>query len=236
MRACILADIHGNLAALDAALAAADTLGVDRWICLGDVVGYGPDPARCLERLRERDCDVLQGNHEAALLDQPTGRFNKAAAAAMDYTREVLGPVELAYVAGFGHEIRVDDRLLCVHGSPFDRDEYVLLPQQMRMILEEMGAWLCCCGHTHHQFVFDGKHSQSGPLSLELEPDRRYLINPGSVGQPRDGDVRAAFAIIDLEERRLELCRADYDLEITTRRMAEVGLPVYLAERLKLGQ
>ena len=235
VRLGLLADIHGNLPALEAVLGHAGPDAADLWVCLGDVVGYGPDPGPCIDRLRELDALSLQGNHEAALLGLPTGRFNRAAQAAIEYSRSALSDSQLQYVRGLEVQARVEERVLCVHGSPADRDEYVLMRYQMMVALHEQDAWICCCGHTHQQFVFDGEQLVNGPAELHLSSERRYLVNPGSVGQPRDGDPRAAYAIVDLTKSKVELLRVDYDIGEVVRRIQEAGLPIHLGERLRVG-
>jgi diadenosine tetraphosphatase ApaH/serine/threonine PP2A family protein phosphatase len=231
----LLADIHGNLTALDAVLAHADGERIDRWICLGDVVGYGPDPGPCIDRLRELGAMTLQGNHEAALLELPTGRFNRAAQAAIEYSRSMLDEAQLEFVRGLDSRALINDDVLCVHGSPDDRDEYVLMRYQMIVALHEQGSWICCCGHTHQQFVFDGTSLVNGPHELTLRRESQYLINPGSVGQPRDGDPRAAYAVLDLGLGQAIQSRVEYDIGQVIERIAEAGLPSYLGDRLRVG-
>lgn len=236
MRIGILADIHANIVALEAVLDHAQSQNVERWICLGDVVGYGPEPGPCLERVRSLGCECVQGNHEAALLDLPTGHFNHIAAEAIEYSRQKLGPDHVECIRSFAAQIRLENSLLCVHGSPFDRDEYIFMRGQMRSALDYEEIWLIACGHTHQQYVFDGDLARAGAGEHTLDPARRYLLNPGSVGQPRDGDRRAAYMVLDPQERQLSMLRVDYDVEQVSQSIRDAGLPVYLAERLLVGR
>lgn len=235
MRLGIVADIHANASALDAVLADGRAAGVDRWVCLGDVVGYGPDPGTCLRRLRGSDVPCLQGNHEARLLDLPTGPFNPMAEAAIDYCRDALDDEDLEQIRSFPARIRWGDDVLFCHGSPDDRDEYLLLETRVRALVAGQSTWLVFCGHTHQQFVFDGDRSSSQPGTRTLERSRRYLVNPGSVGQPRDGDPRAAYALMDFDSASLQLRRVRYDVETQIRRTREAGLHTYLGDRLRQG-
>ena len=235
MRLGIVADIHGNATALDAVLADGRDADVERWVCLGDVIGYGPDPSACLGRLREFDVPCLQGNHEARLLGLPTGPFNPMAEGAIEYCRRTLDARDHEQIQHFPARIQWGDEVLFCHGSPEDRDEYLLLETRMRAIVAEQSTWVVFCGHTHHQFVFDGERARAGPGAWPLDRSRRYLVNPGSVGQPRDGDPRAAYALVDFENTSLQLRRIPYDVDAQARRSHQVGLHTYLGDRLLQG-
>lgn len=236
MRVGVIADVHGNLLALDAVLADGDAAGVDRWICLGDVVGYGPDPHLCVQRCEEREIRCLLGNHEARLLGRPTGRFNDVAEIAIVYAGEMLGADGRARIEGWEDTIEFDGEALFCHGSPRDRDEYLLFPAQIEAALHEQTTPVVFCGHTHQQFVFDGEEVWTGPGELDLRDLPRVLVNPGSVGQPRDGDVRAAYALWDREGKSLSLRRVEYDVASQAARTRRAGLPDYLAARLEIGR
>jgi len=235
VRLGIVADIHGNASALDAVLADGREADVDRWMCLGDVIGYGPDASACLRRLREFDVACLQGNHEARLLGLPTGPFNPMAEAAIEFCRRTLDARDREQIQHFPTRIRWDDEVLFCHGSPEDRDEYLLVETRVRALVAEQRTWLVFCGHTHQQFVFDGERTVDRPGTRDLERSRRYLVNPGSVGQPRDGDPRAAYALLDFENASLQLRRVPYDVDAQVRRTREAGLHTYLGDRLRQG-
>lgn len=235
MRYAILADIHSNLPALEMVLDAAEKQNPERYLCLGDVVGYGADPGPCLERLAELSIVHIQGNHEARLLSLPTPGFSQIAEAAIEYNREKLDSKEQAFLREFPMNTLVDD-LLLVHGSPDDRDEYVRTLPRMQQIVEAMTGWICFCGHTHIQYLYCDGSIQEGPAHHELRRETKYLVNPGSVGQPRDGDPRAAYGILDTDALTLDLHRVEYDIDRAASRIRAAGLPAPLADRLCLGR
>lgn len=235
MRIGVIADVHANLLALDAVLADGDRFYVDRWICLGDVVGYGPEPRACLQRCAQRRIQCITGNHEARLLGLPTVRFNAMAEAAIVFAAEQVGEEGRALLSEFGDIIELDGEALFCHGSPDDRDAYLFSPSHLQSVWDDQRHALVFCGHTHQQFVFDGTEVRTHPGEIALD-GARVLVNPGSVGQPRDGDPRAAFAIWDRARRRLELRRVRYDVDEQIRRTRAAGLPDHLALRLELGR
>ncbi len=239
MRLGILTDIHANVPALEAVLEDLRAQQFDQLVSLGDVVGYGPDPHGCLNILADLPIEHLQGNHEARLLDLPTGRFNTMAETAIEFNRAQLSDDEMKFIADFPPQRSIGKDVLAVHGSPYDRDEYILGLDQMHAAIESLAEsdhWICVCGHTHQQYVFDGERAKAGPLTVELSREKRYLINAGSVGQPRDGDPRAAYALIDLESGQLDLRRVEYDVERAAGFILDAGLPEYLARRLRVGK
>ena len=234
MRTGILADVHGNAVALEAVLRDGEKAGVERWMALGDIVGYGPEPERCLEQLRRLGAASVMGNHEARTLGLPTGPFNALADEAIAFTREALSAQSRAQIEGFATQLH-DDGVLYCHGSPNDRDEYLFLRIQLDEIVRAAPAPVVFFGHTHQQLAFDGARWIRHAEEIPLEPGRRWLVNPGSVGQPRDGDPRAGFAILDTGRKRLQLRRVEYDVEEQVARVQRSGLPVYLGERLREG-
>jgi len=236
MRYAIVADVHGNLPALEAVLRAISDHRHDQLLCLGDVVGYGADPGACLDRLDAEGALHLQGNHEARLLELPTPRFSSAAEQAIGYSRSILTADQLRRFGEFPEQQLVGEDILCVHGSPDDRDEYLRHVERIREVLAHLERWICLCGHTHLQFVFGDQLGESEPGRYDLDRNSRYLINPGSVGQPRDGDRRAAWALLDTDEAWVELFRAEYDIDKAATAILEAGLPDSLAKRLSIGR
>ncbi len=247
MRFLVLSDIHANLTALEAALAAAE----GRWehpVCLGDVVDYGPDPNETTDRVRALGPDIIRGNHDKAvtgLVDLED--FNPVAQIAALWTREQLRPENLTYLAQLPAGPASSDGLTLVHGSYHDEDEYVFVPAQAMGGLLESPSDVTLFGHTHYQGGFAYRAGQihviylkpdhgTGFAALRLEPGTRYLLNPGSVGQPRDGDPRAAFAIADLNHHVIEFWRAPYDIPAVQKRMENAKLPYPLIERLAAGR
>ena len=242
MRVLVVADIHGNLAALEAVLAAAGP--VDRVWCLGDVVGYGPRPRECVERIREYAGPAcVLGNHDAACLGRiPLDGFNPVARYALRWTMLQLGPEHRAYLESLPEQFILHEVTL-VHGSlraPIW--EYIFTPEQALASFALLQTRLCFFGHTHIPFLLSetAAHRGEPPIrpsdgeTIEVR-DGRYLINPGSVGQPRDGDPRAAFAIWEPEQQRVTFRRVPYNIEAVQAEMAAAGLPRLLIERLALG-
>jgi predicted phosphodiesterase len=247
MRYLILSDIHANATALEAALAAAHE-GWDRVACLGDLVGYGPDPNEVVERIRSLNAATIRGNHDRAgsgLADAED--FNPIARAAALWTREELRPENLAYLRDLPPGPVQVDGISLIHGAARDEDEYVVAPGQALACLLETPSAVNFFGHTHLQGGFSFHDNslevfQPRPepgasfTALHLEKGWRYLLNPGSVGQPRDGDARAAFAISDLEYEVVEFWRVPYEVPEVQKRMVTAGLHESLVQRLALGR
>jgi predicted phosphodiesterase len=239
MRIAVLSDIHANLPALDAVLAAAGT--VDGIWHLGDVVGYGPDPDAVVERLRDLGSIGVRGNHDAAACGGPEiDWFNPDARRAMEWTRREIGPASVEWLSA-QPERRTVGGCELVHGSPREPIwEYVTSVPVARANLALLGTPIGLHGHTHIPVAFveqDGRVEAIGPdrdSTLELR-GRRALVNPGSVGQPRDGDPDASFMILDPEAGTLSWHRVRYDVAAVQRSMRAVGLPASLVARLSVG-
>lgn len=247
MRLLVLSDIHANLTALEAALEAA-TGNWDRVVCLGDVVGYGPDPNEVTTRVRELDAITIRGNHDKAVTDlMGTDDFNPIARAAVLWSRAQLSNENLDWLANLPQGPMESDGIVLVHGAFQDEDEYVFTPAQALEGLLDSTLPVTFYGHTHHQGGFSYQDTQLDVLqlhprdneersALRLEREKRYLLNPGSIGQPRDGDPRAGFAIADLEHEIVEFWRVPYDIEEVQERMRKAKLPEPLALRLTVGR
>lgn len=239
MRVAVISDIHSNLPALEAALRALGSY--DALWAIGDIVGYGPHPDAVVERLRAEDAVAVQGNHDAATLGRiPTGAFNDLARAAIAWTRQTMRPANLEWLAGLP-ETRTEGDFTLAHGSPRDPLwEYLFSIPAARSNLGAFETPYCIVGHTHHPLVFrddEGRveallASDGGQLSLDA---RRCILNPGSVGQPRDGDPRACVMTVDTESAEVEWLRIDYDIERTQADIRGLPLPERLADRLELG-
>ncbi|MBK7046904.1 MAG: metallophosphoesterase family protein [bacterium] len=241
-RIAVISDVHSNLQALTAVLARIDTLAVDGIYCLGDIVGYGARPSQCLDLVRERATASVQGNHDALIAD-PTLRldFNIYSLAAVAHNRGLLSTEQLDWLRALPTRLRVDDRTQFVHGAPGDRDRYLVflddLQEAATALLEDDGPGVCFFGHTHHQVLFDGQNLlRPQPGDVHVDPSRRVLINPGSVGQPRDGDPRAAFAVYEPAAERVVFHRVEYDIEGARQDILAAGLPRLLADRLLQGR
>jgi diadenosine tetraphosphatase ApaH/serine/threonine PP2A family protein phosphatase len=234
----LLADVHANLAALEAVLAA---LGrVDAIWVMGDTVGYGPDPSDVLAVLRSRGAVMVAGNHDRAVATgEGVDLFNPYAAAAVRLHRSWLSAEERDSLAALPLTVQADGFTLC-HGSLRDPIwEYVMTPPQAMATMRLAKTPRCCNGHTHIPAVFvasDGTAQRRDPTpETPIRLDGRALVNPGSVGQPRDDDPRAAYAVLDIEDGTVTFRRASYDVAATQAKIRARGLPGILADRLAIG-
>jgi predicted phosphodiesterase len=243
MRILILSDVHANLVALEAVLKHAENF--QRIWCLGDVVDYGPEPNACIERLRSFDPLCLAGNHDWAVLDKlDLEEFNPDARRAAIWTRSQLTPASLEWLRDLPERVPTqEDKFTLVHGSPrYPIWEYVLTPAVARINFEHFDTPICLMGHTHvpvlYRYHREEKMATAEPLPegfpIVLGPER-MMINPGSVGQPRDGDPRAAYAMLDLETMTLTHYRVEYDVAATQAKMEQAKLPIRLIQRLSYG-
>ncbi len=251
MRILLLSDIHSNWEALQACLAIAPAY--DSVVNLGDIVGYGASPNEVVEHCRQSGEFLVRGNHDKAvcgLVDMED--FNPIAAEAVLWTRKQLKPRNLDWLRALPQGPMEMDEIpgvQFVHGSPLDEDEYVVTPRDAVEPLVSSPVPLTFFGHTHLQgsFALDndellGTHpayatvGNSEQSEFPLQRELRYMINPGSVGQPRDGDWRAAFALFETESRLLTFCRTPYDLKSAQDRITDAGLPKRLATRLAAGR
>ena len=219
MNVGVISDVHGNKVALDAVLE--DLPPVDALVCAGDVVGYNPWPAECVDELRERDVPTVMGNHDRAVASGTTFRFNNMAAAGVKYAREELTEDQLDWLESLPDErVELEDRLKLVHGHPDDPDRYTYPDEFSARMLE--GEDVLVMGHTHVQ------HCERYGEGI--------VLNPGSVGQPRDGDPRAAYAVVDLDGMGFDLYRVEYDIDAVIDAVEAAGLPERIGQRLKMGQ
>ncbi len=246
LRAAVLSDIHSNRQALEAVLAAVEEAGVEEVWCLGDMVGYGAEPDACTALVRER-CDLcLAGNHDLAVLGAlDIKTFSEGAAAAVEWTRENVGEETLAFLAEL-EPAASRGEIGLFHASPRDPVwEYVLAGDQAEAGFVAMEQRVGLIGHSHIALFFvcppgerpayaQGAQASDG-FEVDL-PDGRWLLNPGSVGQPRDSDPRAAWLELDTETWTARWHRVDYDIEGAATAIREAGLPLSLAERLEVGR
>jgi diadenosine tetraphosphatase ApaH/serine/threonine PP2A family protein phosphatase len=243
MRVAILADIHANLAAFEAVLKDIEAKGgVDEFWCLGDIVGYGPDPADCLRLLRELDPVCVSGNHDLGAIGRlELSYFNPTAAEACRWTATRLNPVDTRYLEDLPATVQRGDFLL-VHGSPMEPAlEYVMSTGIAAKNFSFLKSRFCLVGHTHVPLVF--REEEGFCTSISLSPgiglvlgEKRMIINPGGIGQPRDDDPRASYAIYESEGRMFRIYRVPYDIKSTQDRMVKAGLPMSLISRLEVGR
>jgi len=247
MRRLVLSDVHANSTALAAALAACEGQW-DQAVCLGDLVGYGPDPNEVIEEVRGLVTAIIRGNHDKAasgLADLED--FNPVARSAVEWTRRQLRPENTRYLAELPPGPLQIDGLTLVHGAFHDEDEYVFVPEQAMEGLLVAPGTVTFFGHTHMQGGFSYRNAELDMIPLKpprtesrfailrLEYGSRYLLNPGSIGQPRDGDARAAFAIVDSDQAVVQFWRVPYDIGSVQERMRRAHLPEPLARRLAAG-
>jgi diadenosine tetraphosphatase ApaH/serine/threonine PP2A family protein phosphatase len=247
MRYLVLADVHGNIDALEACLADAGARGYDRVLVLGDVVGYGGDPNGVVTRIRALEpAAIVRGNHDKAAcgIDRAEG-FNAVARRAARWTFSALTPEHREWLAALpAGPILVDACIEVCHGSPLDEDGYIFDELDALRALQISRRPLCLFGHTHYPVTYELSGTEieasiarpDGPFRLRA--GSKYLVNPGAVGQPRDGDPRAAYAIVEDEsdQASIEFCRVDYPIQTAQQRIVEAGLPDVLAHRLALGR
>ena len=244
----IISDIHGNAHALRAVYEKLGALEVDRIVCLGDIVGYGPSPTKCLDLVLSYCHEIIKGNHDEAILDPDLGRyFNSSAMLALNWTREQLSAYHLHAISHMKTRIRLGDSLLLVHDTPVLHDSaYIHQLQHAIEAFDGLEKGICLHGHTHLPTVFcatpDGEVTMkllADGESVTLSPENKYLCNPGSVGQPRDGDSRASYAVLEHTSPDAEaiftLYRTEYDIAGAQNETHAVGLPADLAERLGRG-
>jgi predicted phosphodiesterase len=247
MRYLIISDIHSNRTALDAVLASAQ----GKWeqaVCLGDLVGYGPDPNEVIDCVRSLGSVAIRGNHDKAVAGvENIDDFNPVARAAVMWTRDRLRPENREFLQQLAKGPKTVDGFSIVHGSVSDEDEYVYAPELAVDDLKNALTPVTFFGHTHLQGGFslngeDVRVLRGAPAigrefsSIHIDPGTTYLLNPGSIGQPRDGNPRAGFAIADFESRTVEFWRIPYDIVQVQERMTQAGLPEPLILRLSFGR
>jgi diadenosine tetraphosphatase ApaH/serine/threonine PP2A family protein phosphatase len=246
VRYLVVSDLHSNWEALDAVLEA--TRGeYERIVCCGDLVGYGPDPNRVIDWARATLDAVIRGNHDRGCCGQEDLEwFNPVAKAANVWTMQQLTPENMQFLHGLPAGPLPVDGFQLIHGSPLDEDEYIINATDARNVFDYLECGLNFFGHTHLQcgYAYAEGYFQVmrqmdpfvGEIRHRIDPDGTYLINAGSVGQPRDGDARAAFALFDSEAMEVVQRRVAYDCETTRAKIEAAGLPDVLGSRLMIGR
>lgn len=247
MKTAIVSDIHSNIEAFQECLKRVDEVGVEEIVSLGDIVGYNANPNECLDIIRERNVLSIMGNHDvcAAGLREPID-FNPIARDAILWTRRVLTAENNHFLTVLPDARRVQDRFLMVHGAVTHRDNYIFNEFDARESFELMqekhpGVNVCFFGHTHRGILYrliDGRieaYEESEEVDVQLDNASLWLVNPGSVGQPRDGDPRASFVTYDDAKKIVSYHRVDYDVPKSSRKVVNAGLPPQLGQRLLLG-
>jgi predicted phosphodiesterase len=247
MKVAVISDIHANRQAFEATLEAVAASDATELWCLGDLVGYGADPDACVELAREHVAVCLAGNHDMAVTGEiPLDEFSRGASLAAQWTREVIAPSNLEFLSGLrpeGREQLGGEPLGLYHASPRDPVwEYVLSTLLAELCLDRQGARVCLVGHSHVALSFarhEGEPATGEPRRAGTRlaiAEGEWLLNPGSVGQPRDGDPRASWLLLDLDEPAVSFMRTEYDVAGAAGAIRAARLPDSLAERLEYGQ
>ncbi len=240
MRYSIVSDIHGNLPALEAVLEISQNEGIDQYLCLGDIVGYGPNPKECLELIQSLNCRTVAGNHDFAVLGKiEIDYFNVYAKEATLWTRDHLPESGKDYLLNLPLVEHLDGFSI-VHGSLYSPElfDYVQTSYDAYLSISQLPGKVCFFGHSHIPISFIQKRfiNYSIDTEIDVDPEKKFLVNVGSVGQPRDNDPRASFAIFDTEAEKICIKRVAYDISAAVSKIREVELPDILGERLKIGR
>jgi predicted phosphodiesterase len=246
VRYLIVSDLHANWHALEAVVREAAG-GYDRVLCCGDLVGYGAEPNLVVDWVRAHCAVAVRGNHDKVSTGQEDLEwFNPVARTSALWTLRNLTPANTEYIRGLPKGPVLLDGFQVLHGSPFDEDEYVMAVSEAEQAFGYLESRLAFFGHTHMQGGFIWNHSRvetilatsarSRRQEMEVDAECGYLVNPGSVGQPRDSDPRAAYVIYDSGTRTVAYCRVLYDVAAAQEKIRQAGLPPILADRLSLGR
>jgi predicted phosphodiesterase len=240
MRYAIISDIHANFDAFEVVLADIDKSSIDRTVCLGDVVGYGAQPRECIAILRERNILTIAGNHDYAAIGKTNiNYFNPFAKEATLWTLKVCSEEDRAWLQSLSLVEYLDD-LTMVHGTLYQPDlfDYILTTYDAYLSLQLLDAPVCFLGHSHVpiNFIWDEIISFNYDREIQMKQGVKMLVNVGSVGQPRDENPRASYAVYDTELKRIEIRRLEYDVEAAAKKIRDAGLPMALGERLKVGR
>jgi predicted phosphodiesterase len=233
MRIAIISDIHSNVEALETSLDLIRQHKVDEIICLGDIIGYGANPNECIDLVRQATHHVLLGNHDEAAIElSKTEYFNPFARIAAEWTNGVLTEENAAYVRSLPFTIERNG-LMFVHSSPYEPEEwhYILSPVDAQFNFTYFSAPVCFVGHSHVPGIFC-----EDIWTQEVVPGKKFIVNVGSIGQPRDNDWRSSFGIFDTEQWTYENFRSEYDVNSAAEKIRKAGLPKALADRLLVGR
>ncbi|HPD18347.1 MAG: metallophosphoesterase family protein [Candidatus Goldbacteria bacterium] len=242
MRYAIISDIHSNLEALNSVLEFLQLNSVDKIICCGDIVGYGPDPKQCINKLRLlNNFSSVMGNHDAVIINKTDiSNFNNEAKEAAKINKSMISKDEMDYINSLKTTLSENDALF-VHGSPRDPiNEYLFLLEKFNKVMSFFTEKICFVGHTHHPIVFesDGKDDNNFFQNIDvfkLKDNKRYIINVGSVGQPRDNNPQACVVFFDTKYLTVSFKRLSYDIEKTQIKMSKLNMPDKLIQRLSFG-
>ncbi len=247
-RYVIFSDVHGNAEALEAFVAQTQRQGASVYLCCGDLVGYGADPRRCLQEVKRLCASelfpegaIILGNHDEAVSTGDVFDMNARAAEAALWTRKQLSQTQLAYLGALPLTFAIGEELLLVHSAPSSPGawNYIFDLADIQRAADHFTQALCCVGHSHIPFFAELRPSRDPVIlrgdQVAMRPEARYLINVGSVGQPRDNDPRGCYVLYDSDERTLQRFRFEYDVRQAQEKILRAGLPPLLAQRLAIG-
>jgi len=237
----LVSDIHANREALEAVLQDIEKQKVDKIYCLGDVIGYGSDPVACLDMVKQNCEVVLMGNHEYAVLGKlPSSQLNETAKVSIAWTQNQIDERLIPMISDLPTSASLGE-LHFVHASPYEPDHwhYILSPEHAELAFQHFTQRICFHGHSHLPTIFAGFGGQirrQAGHDFQPNEETRYLVNVGSVGQPRDNDPRASYVLYDDQEDEVRFCRVEYDISAAQRKMREQDLPTMLIARLETGR
>ncbi len=242
MRYAIISDIHSNFEAFEAALVVLKSEGIDKYLCIGDIVGYGVDIDRCIELLHSLDFISVAGNHDWASAGKfALENFNTMAKEAILYTREKINEEDLDFLSGLKLTFE-EDNFILVHGSLVDPENfnYIIDGYSAQESFLQLKKQICFIGHSHVNEIYillpDGRVIHSSDKQIILNNKNNYIVNVGSIGQPRDGNPLSCFCIYDSSKRQVSFVREKYDVKATRDKIIKAGLPLFLGDRLVNGQ
>ncbi|MBI5475374.1 MAG: metallophosphoesterase family protein [Ignavibacteriales bacterium] len=233
MRIAIISDIHSNFEALKKTFEIIDTENVDKIICLGDIIGYGANPNECMDLIRNRTKEIIMGNHEYVILNPAElSHFTTNARIAALWTSNILSKENKIFIESLQRYQKLDN-LLFVHSSPYEMEEwhYLISSTDREMNYKHFDENICFFGHTHFPGIYN-EHNDD----RKIDKERKFLINVGSVGQPRDHNPQLSFGIFDIETWSYENIRSEYDYNSASEKIKNAGLPTHLAERILIGK
>lgn len=241
MRIGIFSDVHSNIEALEVVLQALQYENIDYTVCLGDLVGYGPNPNQCVEKVMETVDHVIAGNHDYAAIDQvSTEYFNEYARRAINWTHDVLTSSSNHFLSHLPL-VHAEEGITFVHATPDAPEEwrYILTNDHAHRSFDAMKTSICFVGHSHTPVAFirddRGEIAICDTTEISIEEGKKYIINEGSVGQPRDGDPRACYGVLDTDTKRFRLKRLPYPVDQVQKKMWKEHLPSFLIHRLSVG-
>lgn len=241
MRYAIFSDVHSNLEAFESVLTAYQNEKIDRYLCVGDIVGYNANPKECLKIIKDREITTVAGNHDWASTEKfSLDYFNPNAKSAIVWTKKIIDLQEISFLNSLDLIYKEEDFCL-VHGTLLHPEyfDYMFEFEDAQNSFSIMDVSICFVGHTHVPGTFIKENeeiSYTRNNKIEIQPKKKYIVNVGSVGQPRDRDNRACFCIYDSKQKVVEIRRSEYNIGSTQTKIVNVGLPLMLARRLSLGQ